>query len=418
MSTPPFASAEEAIADIAAGRCVVVVDDRDGDSNGDLVFAAEGCTPEVVNFALAHARGYMRLALTPERCDQLGLRAQLKSVDPGPGSPATITVDAKAVTSGMSVDDLALTLRTVADPNADRRAVVTPGHVHPFRTRVGGVLERGGHIEAAVDLARLAGRAPAGVACGVLTAGGEVARLDELRTLAAAHDLKVVTIADLIAHRRRRDRLVERVVTTTMPTLFGLFEISGYRSLIDDKHHVVLVKGDVAGKADVLVRVHSECLTGDVFHSHRCDCGDQLDAAMAMIEREGRGVLLYLTQEGRGTGLLDKLRVYKLLEDGFDPGEVREEVGPHRDLRDYGIGAQILVDQGLTSMRVITNSPRRIRGLEGYGLTVTEQLPIERPDDLPNAGPHKRLGRSHGADEQLLAEAAAIQQIAEDMHAG
>jgi 3,4-dihydroxy 2-butanone 4-phosphate synthase/GTP cyclohydrolase II len=379
-----FATIEEALEDIAAGKFVVVVDDEDRENEGDLVIAAEHITPDAVNFMATHARGWICLALTPERCDDLGLELQAAKNDSAFETPFTVTIEAReGVTTGISAADRAVTIRTAADPAKGRDAIVTPGHVSPLKAKPGGVLERTGHTEASVDLARLAGCEPAGVICEIMNEDGSMARVGDLQAYCFKHGLKMVTIADLIAYRRRHDKLVERVVQTAMPTAFGNFEVTGYRSLVDDKHHVAMVKGDVAGHEDVLVRVHSECLTGDVFHSLRCDCGEQLESALAMIEQEGRGVLLYLSQEGRGIGLLNKLRAYKLQEEGMDTVEANLALGLPADLRDYGIGAQILVDLGLSSMRLLTNNPKKIKGLEGYGLRVTDQVPIEH---LPN--PH------------------------------
>jgi 3,4-dihydroxy 2-butanone 4-phosphate synthase/GTP cyclohydrolase II len=379
-----FATIEEALEDIAAGKFVVVVDDEDRENEGDLVIAAEHITPDAVNFMATHARGWICLALTPERCDDLGLELQAAKNDSAFETPFTVTIEAKeGVTTGISAADRAVTIRTAADPAKGRADIVTPGHVSPLKAKPGGVLERTGHTEASVDLARLAGCEPAGVICEIMNEDGSMARVGDLQAYCFKHGLKMVTIADLIAYRRRHDKLVERVVQTAMPTAFGTFEVTGYRSLVDDKHHVAMVKGDVAGHEDVLVRVHSECLTGDVFHSLRCDCGEQLESALAMIEQEGRGVLLYLSQEGRGIGLLNKLRAYKLQEEGMDTVEANLALGLPADLRDYGIGAQILVDLGLSSMRLLTNNPKKIKGLEGYGLRVTDQVPIEH---LPN--PH------------------------------
>jgi 3,4-dihydroxy 2-butanone 4-phosphate synthase/GTP cyclohydrolase II len=387
MSTTPtitFATIEEALEDIASGRMVVVVDDEDRENEGDLVMAAEFVTADAINFMATHARGWICLALSPERCDELGLELMSMKNDTPHQTPFTVTIEAReGVTTGISAADRAHTIRVAVDPAKGPEDIVKGGHVNPLKARAGGVLERTGHTEASVDVARLAGCIPAGVICEVMNEDGSMARVPDLHAYCHKHRLKMITIADLIAYRRRHDKLVERVVTTKLPTAFGDFEAFGYRALLDDKHHVALVKGDVAGKADVLVRVHSECLTGDVFHSLRCDCGEQLESALAMIEREGEGVLLYLAQEGRGIGLLNKLKAYKLQEEGLDTVDANLRLGLPADLRDYGIGAQILSDLGLSSIRILTNNPKKIRGLEGYGLSVSAQVPIEH---LPN--PH------------------------------
>ncbi|MDQ3632741.1 MAG: bifunctional 3,4-dihydroxy-2-butanone-4-phosphate synthase/GTP cyclohydrolase II [Actinomycetota bacterium] len=409
-----FSPIEEALEDLAAGRFVVVTDDEDRENEGDLVIAAEHITPDAINFMATHARGWICLALTPDRCDELDLELMTAKNETPYETPFTVTIEAaQGVTSGISAADRAHTIRTAVDPANGRRDIVKGGHVSPLKAKPGGVLERTGHTEASVDLARLAGCEPAGVICEIMNEDGSMARVDDLRAYCFKHGLKMITIADLIAYRRRHDKLVERVVQTALPTSFGVFDVLGYRSLVDNKHHVVLVKGEVRGVADVLVRMHSECLTGDVFHSLRCDCGEQLESALAMIESEGRGVLVYLAQEGRGIGLLNKLKAYKLQEEGYDTVDANLRLGLPADLRDYGIGAQILVDLGLTSMRLLTNNPKKIRGLEGYGLAVTAQLPIEQ---LPN--PHneaylrakaQRMGhilhhQGLNVDEEMLAE--------------
>jgi 3,4-dihydroxy 2-butanone 4-phosphate synthase/GTP cyclohydrolase II len=412
--TTRFATVEQALEDIAEGKMVVVVDDEDRENEGDLVMAAEHVTADDINFMATHARGWICLALTGERCDELGLELMSLKNETAHQTPFTVTIEAReGVTTGISVHDQAHTMQVAVDPTKGADDIVTPGHVHPLKAKAGGVLERTGHTEASIDLARLAGLNPSGVICEIQNEDGTMARADDLAAYCFKHGLKMITIADLIAYRRRHDKLVERVVETGLPTGFGDFKVVGYRSLVDEKHHVALVKGDVDGKEDVLVRVHSECLTGDVFHSLRCDCGEQLESALSMIEREGEGVLLYLAQEGRGIGLLNKLRAYKLQEEGLDTVDANLKLGLPADLRDYGIGAQILVDLGLSSIRILTNNPKKIRGLEGYGLSVSAQVPIEH---LPN--PHneaylrakkERMGHTlhHqglALDEEMIAE--------------
>jgi len=414
MSTPEkthpdveFATIEEALEDIAAGKMIVVVDDEDRENEGDLVMAAEFVTPDAINFMTRQAGGWICLTLTPERCDELGLELMSLKNESAHETPFTVTIEAReGVTTGISTADQATTIATAVDPAKGRADIVVPGHVHPLKARDGGVLERTGHTEASVDLARLAGCIPAGLICEIQNEDGSMARVPDLQAYSFKHGLKLVTIADLIAYRRRHDKLVERVVSTRLPTTFGDFDVVGYRSLVDEKHHVALVKGDVAGTEDVLVRVHSECLTGDVFHSLRCDCGEQLESALAMIEQEGRGVLLYLAQEGRGIGLLNKLKAYKLQEEGMDTVEANEALGLPADLRDYGIGAQILVDLGLGSIRILTNNPKKISGLGGYGLSVTAQIPIAHPPNEHNEAylrtKAERMGHTHPIHHQGL----------------
>ncbi len=424
-TTTPFATIEEAIEEIRHGRMVVVCDDEDRENEGDLVMAAQFVTPEAINFMAKEARGWICLALTPERCDELGLELMTAKNESALQTPFTITIEARdGVTTGVSAHDRAHTMQVAVDPSSRPEDLRQPGHVNPLKAKPGGVLERTGHTEASVDLARLAGLVPAGVICEVMNEDGSMARVPDLAAYCERHGLKMVTIADLIAYRRRNDRLIERVVATRLPTTFGDFEAVGYRSMVDDKHHVALVKGDVAGQPDVLVRVHSECLTGDVFHSLRCDCGEQLESALAMIEREGCGVLLYLAQEGRGIGLLNKLRAYRYQEEGLDTVEANERLGLPADLRDYGIGAQILADLGLSSIRILTNNPKKIRGLEGYGLSVSAQIPIEHAPNAHNESylrtKAQRMGHTlhHqglNLDEELLhAEREHDRAVAED----
>ena len=384
-----FGTVEQAIADIKAGKLIIVADDEDRENEGDLICAAQLVTPELINFMIKKAGGWICLALTGERADQLQLPQQSEENTEEQRTAFTVSIDAAArfgVTTGISAQDRAKTIRVAVDPATVPADLRRPGHIPPLRARDGGVLQRVGHTEAAVDLARLGGLYPAGVVCEILNEDGTTARRPQLEEFAAQHNLTFITVAQLVAHRLKSERLVHRVAEARLPTDFGVWRVIGYRNDVDSHEHVALVFGDVTGDESVLVRMHSKCLTGDVFHSLRCDCGWQLHTAMKTISEEGRGVIVYLDQEGRGIGLLNKLKAYELQDTGVDTVEANEQLGFKPDLRNYGIGAQILLDIGLSRIRPLTNNPRKLVGLEGYGLVVDERVAIVPPATDENAG--------------------------------
>ncbi len=384
-----FSTIETAIDDLRNGKLVIIADDEDRENEGDLVCAAELVTPEMVNFMTLHGRGLICLALTSERCEQLGLSQMTERNTEELRTAFTVSIDAErrfGVTTGISAADRSTTIHVAIHPATTPADLRRPGHVFPLRARPGGVLQRVGQTEASVDLARMAGLVPAGVICEILNPDGSMARRPELEAFAASHGLAFITVAQLVAYRLKTERLVHRVAEARLPTPIGEFNVIGYRNDVDEAEHVALVHGDLDGAREVLVRMHSKCLTGDVFGSVRCDCGFQLHAAMEMIVREGRGAIVYLDQEGRGIGLLNKIRAYALQDSGADTVQANQRLGFAPDLRNYGIGAQILRDLGLSSIRVMTNNPRKLVGLEGYGLEIVARVPLVTSASRENAG--------------------------------
>ncbi|WP_416149650.1 bifunctional 3,4-dihydroxy-2-butanone-4-phosphate synthase/GTP cyclohydrolase II [Salipaludibacillus sp. HK11] len=379
-----FDPVEEAIYALAQGEVVIVCDDDDRENEGDFVSIAEKTTPEVINFMVTHGRGLVCAPITQDRAEKLGLAPMVDRNSDPHGTAFTVSVDHKHTTTGISAPERAMTVKALIDDNAKPADFQRPGHIFPLIAKEGGVLRRAGHTEAAVDLAIMSGAKPAGVICEIMKEDGTMARVPDLRKIADEHHLKMVTIKDMIQYRNRKDQLVKREVEVKLPTDFGEFNAIAYSNIVDGKEHVAIVKGEVGGEMPTLVRVHSECLTGDVFGSNRCDCGPQLDAALAQIEEAGSGVLLYMRQEGRGIGLLNKLKAYKLQEEGYDTVEANEKLGFAPDLRDYGIGAQILRDLGIRKMKLLTNNPRKITGLKGYDLEVVERVAIQMPHSKSN----------------------------------
>ncbi len=376
----PFAPIEDAVAAIRAGKMIIVVDDEDRENEGDLTIAAEKVTPDIINFMARHGRGLICLSMTPERLDELEVPLMVAENTSQFHTAFCVPFEAKGrTTTGISAADRAMTVLTAIDPATKPADLARPGHMFPLRSRVGGVIVRAGQTEAAVDLARIAGLYPAGVICEIMNEDGTMARVPQLAKFAKKHGLLVITIADLIKYRIRTESLVKRVATAKLPTDYGDFMVHVFENQLDRQEHVALVIGDISSGKDVLVRVHSSCLTGDVLHSARCDCGKQRDAAMKRIADEGRGVMLYLNQEGRGIGLANKIRAYELQDEGFDTVEANERLGFKADQRDYGMGVQILRELGIRSMRLLSNNPRKLVGIEGYGLSVSEWLPLEIP---------------------------------------
>ncbi|MBD8070317.1 bifunctional 3,4-dihydroxy-2-butanone-4-phosphate synthase/GTP cyclohydrolase II [Bacillus sp. PS06] len=391
-----FDPIEEAIYELMQGKVVIVCDDEDRENEGDFIALADKATPDVINFMIKHGRGLVCTPITEELAEKLQFMPMVNDNTDSHGTAFTVSIDHKSTTTGISTFERSTTIQELLNPNAKATDFKRPGHVFPLIAKKGGVLRRAGHTEAAIDLARMCGSEPVGVICEIIKEDGTMARVPDLRVIADEFELKMITIKDLIAYRNRKENLVKKEIEINLPTEFGDFKAIGFSNVVDGKEHVALVKGEIIPGETTLVRVHSECLTGDVFGSYRCDCGPQLHAALAQIEQEGSGVLLYMRQEGRGIGLLNKMRAYKLQEEGYDTVEANEKLGFAPDLRDYGIGAQILKNLGIQKMKLLTNNPRKITGLKGYGLEVVDRIPLQMPSKKENENylktKHKKLG--------------------------